>query len=305
MQSVHPAEVFATQPLLKPSSHADMLHTFSDAELQSQGSPTTTPIKLRAVSYLAPNWFEFYQAVVSSLGRRLQVETQLVQAHCDPLHDPLLDQDQWDLAFICGLPFVRYQRVAPKQLRAIAAPVMQASRYQNRPFYFADVVVKADSGFHSFADLAGATVCYNDPGSNSGYYLLCDRLLQENAPRFFSSAMQSGSHQHSMRWVLEGKVACAAIDSTVLEQECRLFPELSGLRVIESIGPCMMPPVVLAQHLGEALIQQVQAALLKPNALLQAAMNRMAMERYAAVTDHEYGAIAQMFDAVVNAGYAL
>jgi phosphonate transport system substrate-binding protein len=282
-----------------------MIPPFSNAARQSQRSPTTRLLKLRAVSYLAPNWFEFYQAVVSSLGRRLQVETQLVQAHCDPLNDPLLEQDQWELAFICGLPFVRYQRMAPKQLRAIAAPVMQASRYQNRPLYFADVIVKADSGFNTFAELAGETVCYNDPGSNSGYYLLCDRLLQENAPRFFSRAMQSGSHQHSMRWILEGKAVCAAIDSTVLEQECRLFPELSGLRVIESIGPCMMPPVVVAQHLGETLMQQMQVALLKPDAPLQAAMNRMAMERYATVTDDEYGAIAQMFEAVVRAGCTL
>jgi phosphonate transport system substrate-binding protein len=67
----------------------------------------------------------------------------------------------------------------------------------------------------------------------------------------------------------------------------------------------MMPPVVVAQHLGETLMQQMQTALLKPDAPLQAAMHQMAMERYATVTDDEYGAIAQMFEAVVRASCTL
>ncbi|UBF30046.1 PhnD/SsuA/transferrin family substrate-binding protein (plasmid) [Kovacikia minuta CCNUW1] len=259
--------------------------------------------KLRAVSYLAPNWFEFYQAVVLSLERALSIETQLVQAASDPLDDPLLKQDQWDLGFICGLPFVRYQQAVPNQMRAIVAPVMQASRYQNRPIYFADVIVNAASEFNTFADLAGTTVCYNDPGSNSGYFLLCDRLRQETLPHFFGNAIQSGSHQRSIRWVVEGKADCAAIDSTVLEQECRLFPDLhQRLRVIESIGPCPMPPVVVAHRLGDDIIQQLQATLLKSDTHLQTAMERMDIARYAAVKSEDYEAIAQMFEAVMQAG---
>ena len=96
--------------------------------------------KLRAVSYLAPNWFAFYEAILAYLGRVLGVETQLHQGECDPLEDPLLLQDQLDLAFICGLPLIRYCQVVPDQLQVLVAPVMLSPRYQNRPIYFSDVI---------------------------------------------------------------------------------------------------------------------------------------------------------------------
>ncbi|MEH1888913.1 MAG: hypothetical protein V7K92_05385, partial [Nostoc sp.] len=43
---------------------------------------------LRAVSYLAPNWFGLYQAITAYLGRVLQLEIQLHLSECDPLQDP-------------------------------------------------------------------------------------------------------------------------------------------------------------------------------------------------------------------------
>jgi phosphonate transport system substrate-binding protein len=265
------------------------------------------PSKLQAVSYLAPNWFGFYQAVTAYLGRVLQIEIHLTQGDCDPLEDPLLNHDELDLAFICGLPFIRYHHISPEQLRAIAAPIMQASRYQQHPVYFSDVIVNAASELNAFANLAGKTVCYNDPGSNSGYYLLCHRLLQEeNCAHFFSHAIQSGSHQRSIQWVIEGRADCAAVDSTVLEQELEIHPELAEhIRIIESIGPCAMPPLVMAQHLGNNLFQETQFALLQPDDLLQKRMDQMRVQRYAAVNSKEYEAIAQMFNAVVQANCKL
>lgn len=259
-----------------------------------------------AISYLAPNWLPYYQAVVLSLGRALRCETQIVPSDRDPLDDPHLLADQLELAFICGLPFIRHHQVAPGQLRAIAAPVMQAERYQDHPIYFSDVIVRAESPFHTFSDLAGSTVCYNDPGSNSGYYLLRYRLLQEQSPtRFFKHAVQSGSHQRSIQWVIEGKADCAAIDSTVLERELSLFPELaSGIRIVESSDPCPMPPIVVSEHLGEALIQQIQSALLDPDPELKGAMAAMNVKRYARMNNEDYAEIADIYNAVTNSSFS-
>src|SRR6476469_7540041 len=99
---------------------------------------------------------------------------------------------------------------------------------------------------------ASKTLWYNNPGSNSGYNLFRHRLLKAgHHSNFFGKVIQSGSHQRSIRWVVEGLADCSAIDSTVLEQELRDSPELSNnLRVVESIGPCPMPPVVAAKRLG-------------------------------------------------------
>lgn len=262
------------------------------------------PKKLSLISYLAPNMFGFYEAVAAYLSRVFNIETQLMQSQYDPLEDPMLLQDKLDIAFICGLPFARYQQVF-SQLQAIVAPVMQASRYQNCAVYFSDIIVAANSNFHNFADLKSKSFCYNDPGSNSGYNLVRQRLIKSQySPNFFCQVMQSGSHQNSMRWVIEGLAECAAIDSTVLEQELRDFPQLSNhLRIIDTIGPCPMPPVVAAQRLGSAFLEALQTALCEPDRELQAVMKRSHIQGYVTVQSQDYQAIASIYDTAVKAGY--
>ena len=267
--------------------------------------PMSQPDKLRLVSYLAPNMFGFYEAVGTYLSRVWGIETQLMQSEYDPLEDPMMLHDQVDMAFICGLPFARRHQVISTQLQALVAPVMQASRYENRPVYFSDIIVNSQSQLYSFDDLAGKTWCYNDLGSNSGYNLVRQRLMQGGySSRFFGKAIPSGSHQRSIRLVIEGQADCSAIDSTVLEQELRDFPEFSShLRVIESIGPCPMPPVVAAQRLGTALINSLQSVLCQPDAELQAAMARSHIQRYVPVQSEDYAQLATMYDVAVDAGY--
>lgn len=249
--------------------------------------------------------FWFYEAVGASLSRILGVETQIVQSQYDPLEDPVLRQDRVDIAFICGLPFIRYYQVNPNQLKTLVAPVMQASRYQDRPVYFSDIIVNANSHLKTFDDLAGKTFCYNDIGSNSGYNLVRYRLMQSRLSRhFFGKAIQSGSHQRSIKLIVAGQADCSAIDSTVLEQELRDSPDLSNhLRIIESIGPCPMPPVVAAQRLGSALIDSLQLALCQPDPDLQTAMNSAKIQRYVAVRTEDYAAIAEIYDSAIQSGY--
>ncbi|MBH8572973.1 PhnD/SsuA/transferrin family substrate-binding protein [Nostocaceae cyanobacterium CENA369] len=252
---------------------------------------------LRIVSYLAPNWLGFYQAIAAYLSRVLGVETQLKQGECDPLEDPLLFQDQIDLAFICGLPLIRYSQIISNQFQTLVAPVLQSSRYGNCPIYYADVIVNANSNIQKFADLLGKTFCYNDLGSNSGYNLLCHRLIQERHPEnFFVKTIQSGFHQRSIRWVVEGLADCAAIDSVVLEQELNNFPELSKhLRVVEVLGPSPIPPLAVTQRLGVSLIQQMQLALLQPDAELQRVMKQFGVKRFAAVELENYQVLNKMY----------
>ncbi len=265
--------------------------------LKSKYSSLSMSKKLQAVSYLAPNWFEFYKAVLVDLGRVLGVETQLIQGKRDALEDPMLLQDELDLAFICGLPLIRHFQVAPNQLQTLVAPVMQASRYQNLPIYFSDVIVNATSNLVTFADLGGKIMCYNDVGSNSGYNLLYHRLIEGGySKNFFGQAIESGSHQRSIRWVVDGLADCAAIDSVVLAQELRDFPDLSThLRVVEALGPSPMPPLVVAQRLGISLIQQMQLTLLQPDAELQAAMAQVGIQRFAAVELEQYGELLKWY----------
>jgi phosphonate transport system substrate-binding protein len=262
---------------------------------------------VRIVSYLAPNWFWFYETIAAYLSRVLAIDTQIIQSQFDPLDDPALLHQQLDLAWICGLPLIRYCRSATDPLRTVVAPVMQSVRYQDRPIYFSDVIVHAGHGLNTFQDLAEKILGYNDRGSNSGYYLLFHHLLEQGySSEFFGNAIASGSHQRSIRWVVEGLVDCAAIDSTVLEQELQNYPELtSQLQIITSIGPCPMPPLVATHNMGQDWIAEIQFALLEPDAELQTAMQKAGVKRFAIVDRADYEVIGQLYDAVSQANYGV
>jgi phosphonate transport system substrate-binding protein len=253
---------------------------------------------LSLVSYLAPNWFYFYKAVEQYLGRTLNLETSLQQSVLSPLEDTVLLGGKWDVALICGLPLVQLHRIKPEQFQPIAAPVMAAERYRYRPIYFADLIVRNQSSLNSFNALEGKVFCFNDSGSNSGYHLIHQHLLRNQKPNpFFRQMLQSGSHQTSIRWVAEGLADCAAIDSTVLEQEFRGYPELkSQVRMIESIGPSPMPPIVAASRLGVDVIAHLRHLLLYPDAELQSVMDRASVKSYAAVAWENYGSIANYLE---------
>ncbi|MBF2025641.1 MAG: PhnD/SsuA/transferrin family substrate-binding protein [Oscillatoriales cyanobacterium C42_A2020_001] len=258
--------------------------------------------ELHAVSYLAPNWFGFYQSVTDALARALSIDVQLRQGECDPLEDPLLLNDQLDLAFICGLPFIRHHQTNPHQLQVLAAPVMQAPRYGDRPIYFSDLIVNATSAIHQFPDLVGKIFGYNDPGSNSGYYLVRWHLLSQGyAEDFFGAWIATGFHQRSLQRLIDRQIDAAAIDSTVLEQVLQDHPEWKqSVRVIETIGPSPMPPIVAANHSSPAIIDKLRSTLLHPDQTLQAAMAIAGVKRYAHQSWQDYEVLAERYRMVTH-----
>uniref|UniRef100_B8HKW9 ABC-type phosphate/phosphonate transport system periplasmic component-like protein n=1 Tax=Cyanothece sp. (strain PCC 7425 / ATCC 29141) TaxID=395961 RepID=B8HKW9_CYAP4 len=245
--------------------------------------------RLALVSYLAPNSFWYYQEIAAYLERKLGMPTSIRQGN-DPLTDRRLAQQQVDLTFICGLPLVRFNQQHAFKLKPIVAPVLQADRYSNQPVYFADVIVRSDSGMTEFEQLCGKVFCFNDLGSNSGYHLVKRHLAEQHySPSFIAKEIPSGSHQTSIQWVIEGKADWAAIDSTMLEQELRDRADLQQwIRVIQSIGPCPIPPIALSPNVPPELAQHIQDSLLNPDPQLQLAMTRAGIRRYAPIALADY-----------------
>ncbi|MCL1495547.1 MAG: PhnD/SsuA/transferrin family substrate-binding protein [Pseudanabaena sp. Salubria-1] len=274
--------------------------------------------KLKAISYLSPNLFWLYQEVVQAIARRCDCHIELIGATCDPLDDPLLEHDQVDIAFICGLPLIRHNRIAKQPLEILAVPVMQGDRYQQQPIYFADIVVHADSKFYELADLAGSRFCYNDRGSNSGYNLIRYRILQYlksqlRSPtlpanyQFFQSSQASGSHQNSLQWIASGLADCAAIDSVVMAAELRQFPKLAqSLRVIESISS-PIPPITISSRLynqiGGEFIEEMYQALLEPDESLTRAMELAEVSHYTTTSIDDYAEIGVAYDIAIAADF--
>lgn len=256
-------------------------------------------MKLRFGTFLAPNLVSTYEFVAGYCGAKLGIETELVVGES-------LDQfgsGELDAGFICGLPYVH---LAP-HVELLAAPILQGERYGGRAIYFSDVIVRADSPFRSFEDLRGGSWAYNEPMSHSGYNVVRHHLLElGETDGFFGRVIAAGWHQTSIQWVAEGKVDASAIDTHVLAVELRNNSGLAQqLRVIDTLGPSTIQPVVSSATLDEGLKNELREALIgmADDPAAAAALNRGLIARFAPITDSDYDDIRNMVNAAERASF--
>jgi phosphonate transport system substrate-binding protein len=197
-------------------------------------------------------------------------------------------------------------RLNPPPVELLAAPILDGERYQDRPIYFSDVIVASESPARSLVDLRGSSWAYNDADSHSGYSVVLYHLVtMGETTSFFSRIVEAGSHQRSIRLVASGKVDASAIDSQVLAVELREHPELKArLRVIESLGPSPIQPVVAASRLPLSLKDDLARALASMHRDPEGrqALAYGSVKRLVPVTDRDYDPIRRMLEAVERAG---
>jgi phosphonate transport system substrate-binding protein len=189
----------------------------------------------------------------------------------------------------------------------IAAPVLQGERYEGRPVYFSDVIVGADSDARSFADLRGRSFAYNEPSSHSGYGVVRYKLVTLGETQgFFGRVVRSGAHYRSIEMVASGEVDASAIDSQVLALELRDQPRLhERLRVIDSLGPSTIQPVVAARHVPGRIQEWVREALLRmgDDPAARSFLDRGLVARFAAADSASYDDIREMTRAAEEAHF--
>lgn len=217
---------------------------------------STAPSRLRFVTYLAPSIPEaFYKALADLIGERVGIETELVvdgrrsgpQVGDDPFSAGLAD-----VGFMCAPCYLDLCHAEVPPVELLVAPVYTDPRNEGRPVYFSEVVVRRDARFSSVAQLLReGGWAYNDEGSLSGYFSM---LRHPEAPRaqasLLSRAICSGSHLESLAMVTQGVVDGAAIDANVLALRLDVEPGvLDALRVLETLGPHPVQPVVIRSDL--------------------------------------------------------
>ncbi|MCA9956131.1 MAG: PhnD/SsuA/transferrin family substrate-binding protein [Anaerolineales bacterium] len=254
----------------------------------------------------AHNTFAVTAAIADYLTQQINQAVQFVGDISWQDRYRQIGSGQIQIGWICGYPYVQATAVTSTPLSTspnpaielLALPVMAGARYQNRPIYFSDVVVRHDSPFVRFADLRGARWAYNEIGSQSGYHIVRHKLAQigENGD-FFGKAIASGGHVNSLALVLAGEVEASAIDSTVLEMSMREDPTLAGqIRVLEALGPSPIPPWVIHTSVPAPLRQSIRQALtqlhLTPAGREILALGELA--RFETAVDAPYDPIRQM-----------
>jgi phosphonate transport system substrate-binding protein len=253
---------------------------------------------LRFASFLSPALYPTYERIVEYVAHTTGIAATLETG--EAIEDLL--EGRLAGGFVCGLVYVHLARHARGSVELSAAPVLLGERYRGQAHYFSDIVIRRDSHFTNFADLAGCTWAYNEVASHSGYNLVYYNLVQRGlSPTYFGSWRASGSHARSLEMVVQGEADAAAIDSHVLAALLRDEPELrEHIRSVGAFGPSAVPPIVVSTSLSADVRVAIRAALLRMGDEPDGAryLQDGCIERFVAVENKHYDDIRKMYDVV-------
>jgi len=160
---------------------------------------------------------------------------------------------------LCGSPWYRHHRAKARYLASsvLALEGAPAGRY------FSHIIVRADSGLNSLADIeqAGdARFAFNEPDSQSGVHCLRARFDMDAQ---LARGLHSGGHRHSIDAVLAGDADFAAIDACSFRLYAGLFPaRLEGLRIVAQTPLRPAPVLITSATLDGAVAGRLQRSVL-------------------------------------------
>ena len=218
---------------------------------------------LRLISYLSPSIPEgFYQTIAAGIRKDLccDVQLQFEERISGPLAGDInpFAEGNADIGFVCS-PTFKYFR---NELELLPLPVPVDERASGRAVYFSEITVHRDSDFQEFGQLRGKNWALNDKNSQSGWFSMLDRIAPEPPEKYFSYLTEAGSHLESIRLLENGEVDAAGLDSNVLRYYLKNQYDPS-IRIIESLGPFPIQPVVIRKNITGELKQAVRKALLR------------------------------------------
>jgi phosphonate transport system substrate-binding protein len=222
-------------------------------------SPRSSPaLKVAVGAMVSPReTLIYYGQLLDYIGRKVDLEVELIQRKTYGEINDLLAQGQIDLAFVCSGPYVAGRDKFGFEL--IATPQVQGSS-----FYHSYLIVNRDTSFERIENLRGKVFAFTDPDSNTGRLVPAYWLAQmgENPENFFKKTIYTHSHDNSILAVAKGLVDGAAVDGLVWEYYRERNPSLTALtRVIRKSDPYGNPPVVASRYLSSDLKKRIGQVL--------------------------------------------
>lgn len=259
---------------------------------------------LRLLTYLAPSIpLGLYEAIADYLAARLDRDVEVASE--TRFSGPGLGtpnpfaEGHADVGFVCAPSYVWLAGNRPASIAlAGVAPVHDDARNGGRAEYYAELVVHRDNPARRFDDLAGQRFAFNDKSSLSGYHCVLDRLSADGRDAgFFGEVRQSGSHHSSLELLAEREVDVAAIDANALAFMRSVGFDL-GIRVLETLGPFPVQPVVVRATMAEAERRAICEALLDMHyASGGEPLLRFGVRRFAAIDDSHYDSVRSKMQA--------
>lgn len=270
-------------------------------------APKTVNIAMTA-AFVSEHGIGVYDEITKYLAKKTGLSTEFVTGLSYSTVNTMIEKGAAPVAFVCGYPYVlSHDNKTNPPTRLLAAPVPEGALYKGQPKYYSYTIVSKDSPLKSWEDLKGKTYVYNDSISNSGYNMPRAKMVSMGATKgFFSKVLHSGSHEESIRMVAEGKADASSVDSLVLDYAlAESEPYAKDVKIIETLGPAGIPPVVYSPILPEETVAKLRKALLDmdkdPEG--QAILKKAHLARFVEVDDSNYDDIRKMADDAKKANF--
>ena len=202
-----------------------------------------------------------------------------------------------DLAFVHPAGYVLANREAK-------ARIVAKNQWHGKTTFTARVYVRKDSGIKTLEDLRGKTMAFVDPASSSGYIypmvMLIQRGLVKNRdPKtFFREVVFAGSHDASMRALLNGHVDAIASFDMAREQYLKDPAERERLAWVAETPPIPEAGICARDGLDPAIFAKVREALLKIQGPQHAALLKRLydIDGFEPAEDREYDPVRAAID---------
>jgi ABC-type phosphate/phosphonate transport system substrate-binding protein len=187
-------------------------------------------------------------------------------------------RDDLGVAMMCGLPFS--QRSPAAQL--VAAPIPSPARYEGRPVYCTDIVVRADSPFRTLEDTFGGTAGYTLADSMSGGVAFNAHLQAFRTPERPRLYARTVGNLVNARGVIDalvrGDIDVGPLDSyyhDLLRANDAAYAQ--QVRTVASTRWTPIPPLVSTASLAPAELERLRASLQRAVAAPQLAAERASL----------------------------
>ena len=249
-------------------------------------------------------WASIFRRVSESSGVPLEVIEHPAPA---PLED-LWAREDMGCVFMCGWPYA----VAPERPQLLAAPVPSPPRYEGKPIYFTDLIVRADRGFEILEDTFGGRLAWTIETSHSGFNALRHHLLRyrrPDRPTLYAEVVgPTVSPIGALRSVIDGEADVAPMDSLSLDLLRAHAPErVAAIRVVDVTEPASMPPLVASAGVDPACCETLTDALTvaHEDARLRSAFHAALIDRFVRVSPEIYETTIARAHQAIDAGYPM
>lgn len=279
------------------------------AHERTRGAPLPEKRPLRvamSAAFVSERGVPVYGKIVDYLGQKSGTPLELVTGLAYTSINQMLLAGAVDYGFICGYPYILARDQPVPKVELVAAPVPKDPRYGQKPVYFSDLIVRADSPFKSIQDLRGRTYVYNEETSNSGYNMPRSYLVKLGLTHgFFGKVLRSGSHEASIRMVAQGLADASFVDSLVLDYDrTKGFADAARVRVIDSLGPAATVPfVVSTAALPTSAPLKARLLTMHDDPRGRQILDEALLERFAEVSDADYDGLREMKKAAEDARF--